>query len=106
MLLAALLSYAGFMGLCLSLDRHHQDLLKRKPSARLRLGLRLGGWLLLALSLWAAVSVSGWSFGLVEWSAVLMLSALVMVVLMPYQPRLVLLTGAVSVLISPVVALL
>jgi hypothetical protein len=79
MLLVSLLCYAGFTALCLSMDRHHADLLGRKPSQRLCLGLKLAGGLLLVLSLWIAVSVPGWALGLVEWFAVLMLSALLLV---------------------------
>ena len=43
MLLALLLCYAGFVALCLSLDRHHGELLHSKPSPQRRLGLRGGG---------------------------------------------------------------
>ncbi|MHC8355749.1 DUF3325 domain-containing protein [Pseudomonas sp. LB3P81] len=105
MLLALLLCYGGFTALCLSMDRHHAELLGRKPSARRRPLMKLGGWLLLVLSLWAAVSSTGWGLGLVEWFAVLMLSALLLVLLMPYQPRLALSLAGVCLLISPVAAL-
>lgn len=102
MLLALLLSYGGFTALCLSMDRHHAELLGRKPSAPRRHGMKLGGWVLLALSLWAAVSSTGWGLGLVEWFAVLMLSALLLVLLMPYRPRLALSLAGLSLLASPV----
>lgn len=102
MLLALLLCYSGFTALCLSMDRHHAELLGHKPSARRRQLMKLGGWVLLALSLWAAVSSTGWGLGLVEWFAVLMLSALLLVLLMPYRPRLALSLAGVSLLISPV----
>ena len=59
MLLALLLCYGGFTALCLSMDRHHAELLGRKPSARRRQLMKLGGWLLLALSLWAACLLFG-----------------------------------------------
>ena len=104
MLLALLLCYGGFTALCLSMDRHHAELLGRKPSARRRQLMKLAGWLLLALSLWAAVASTGWALGLVEWCAVLMLSALLLVLLMPYRPRLALSLAGVSLLISPVAA--
>ncbi|WP_166216070.1 DUF3325 domain-containing protein [Pseudomonas atagonensis] len=104
MLLALLLCYAGFTALCLSMPRHHDELLGNKPSPRRRRGLNLAGWLLLVLSLWAAVAANGWGFGLVDWFAVLMLSALALVLLMPYQPRLVLGLAGVSLLASPVAA--
>jgi hypothetical protein len=105
MLLALMLCYGGFTALCLSMDRHHSDLLGRKPSARRRQSMKLGGWLLLSLSLWAAVSATGWGLGLVEWFAVLMLSALLLVLLMPYRPRLALGLAGVSLLASPVALL-
>lgn len=105
MLLALMLCYGGFTALCLSMDRHHTELLGQKPSARRRHGMKIAGWILLALSLWAAVSKTGWSLGLVEWSAVLMLSALLLVLLLPYRPRLALSLAGLSLLASPVAAL-
>ncbi|MNR61479.1 hypothetical protein D3C85_1832480 [compost metagenome] len=66
--------------------------------------MRISGWLLLALSLWAAVSAAGWGLGLVQWFAVLMLSALLLVLLLPYRPRLALALAGVSLLASPVAA--
>ncbi|WP_180698231.1 DUF3325 domain-containing protein [Pseudomonas crudilactis] len=104
MLLPLLLTYAGFTALCLSMPRHHDELLGHKPSPRRRQGLMLGGWLLLGLSLWAAVTSNGWSFGLVDWFAVLMLSALALVLLLPYRPRLALALAGISLLASPVAA--
>ena len=102
MLLALLLCYGGFTALCLSMDRHHAELLGRKSSARRRKTFKLSGWVLLAFSLWAAVSQTGWGLGLVEWCAVLMLSALLLVLLMPYRPRLALALAGLSVLASPI----
>ena len=66
--------------------------------------MRISGWLLLALSLWAAVSAAGWGLGLVQWFAVLMLSGLLLVLLLPYRPRLALSLAGVSLLASPVAA--
>ncbi len=106
MLLALLLCYGGFTALCLSMDRHHADVLGRKPSARRRHVMKFGGWLLLGVSLWAAVWATGWGLGLVEWFAVLMLSALLLVLLLPYRPRLALSLAALSLLASPVCAVL
>ena len=104
MLLPLLLTYAGFTALCLSMPRHHAELLGRTASPRRRQVLELAGWLLLGLSLWAAVATNGWSFGLVDWFAVLMLSALALVLLLPYRPRLVLALAAASLLASPLAA--
>ena len=104
MLLALLMCYAGFTALCLATDRHHGELLRSKPSSRRRLGLRAAGWLLLTVSIWPAVTASGWSQGLVEWFAVLMLSALLLVLLLPYRPRLALILAGLGLLASPVAA--
>ncbi|WP_336873693.1 DUF3325 domain-containing protein, partial [Pseudomonas juntendi] len=47
----ALLAYAGFVALCLAMDKHFTGLLGRKPHpGQLRL-LRVAGWSLLVLSL-------------------------------------------------------
>ena len=48
--------------------------------------------------------MKGWSFGLVDWCAVLMLSALTLVLLLPYRPRLALTMAGLSLLASPVAA--
>ena len=104
MLLASLLCYGGFTALCLSMDRHRVELLGRKSSLALRRWMKVAGWSLLGLSLWATVSTSGWEFGLVEWFAVLMLSALLLVLLMPYRPRLALSLAALGLLFSPIAA--
>ncbi|WP_321850642.1 DUF3325 domain-containing protein [Pseudomonas paraveronii] len=104
MLLAWLMCYAGFTALCLSTDRHHGELLRSKPSPRRRLGLRVAGGWLLTLSIWPAVAATGLAQGLVEWCAVLMLSALLLVLLLPYRPRLALSLAGVGLLASPVAA--
>lgn len=104
MLLAGLLCYGGFTALCLSMDRHHAELLGRKASIAERRRFKWAGWLLLGMSLWAAVSVAGWAFGLVQWCAVLMLSALLLVMLMPYRRRMALSLAALSLLASPIAA--
>ena len=104
MLLALMMCYAGFTALCLSTDRHHGELLHSKPTAIRRLGLRVGGWLLLGVSIWPSVLGAGWSQGLVEWCAVLMLSALLLVLLLPYRPRLALILAGLGLLASPVAA--
>ena len=104
MLLALLLCYCAFTALCLAMPRHHEELLGHKSSTRRRQGLKLAGWLLLGLSLWAAVAMKGWSFGLVDWCAVLMLSALTLVLLLPYRPRLALTMAGLSLLACPVAA--
>ncbi|MFJ4192879.1 DUF3325 domain-containing protein [Pseudomonas sp. NPDC089534] len=104
MLATFLLCYGGFTALCLSMARHHDDLLGGKPSSRRRQGLKLAGWGLLGLSLWSAVAGKGWGFGLVDWFAVLMASALALVFLLPYRPRLALALSGLGLFASPFAA--
>ena len=105
MLLALLLCYGGFSALCVSMDRHHRDLLGRTPTTRQRHLLKALGWSLLALSMWPAVVAAGWSLGLVDWCAALMASAMLLVWLLPYRPRLALCLAVAGLLGSPLALL-
>ena len=100
MLAAGLLSYAGFSALCLAMERHHQDMLGRRPSPSRKVQLRVAGWALLALSLWVSVLSAGWAMGLVRWTAVLMGSAVFLVWLLPYRPRWALVLAAACLLLG------
>jgi hypothetical protein len=106
MLSVALIGFAGFVALCLAMDKHFSELLGRKPRpGQLRL-LRCAGWLLLALSLALVVHLRGWAYGLVEWTAVLMAGVTLWVFGLPYQPRLLLGLAAVSLVLGPLLAVL
>ena len=101
--LSLALAYAGLTGLCLAMERHHEQVFqtRRIPPWRGRL-LRAAGWLLLAASLVAAVSDTGWALGIVLWAGSLTAAALLLTVLLPYSPR-----AAATAALSPLpVALL
>lgn len=100
----ALIAFAGFVALCLAMEKHFSDLLRRKPSPRHLLLLRVAGWLLLILSLVLSVHQRGWALGLVEWTAVMMAGVTLWVFGLPYQPRLLLGLAAVSVVLGPMLA--
>jgi len=102
----ALIAFAGFVALCLAMEKHFSDLLGRKPSPRHLLLLRVAGWLLLLLMLSLVLSVylRGWALGLVEWTAVMMAGVTLWVFGLPYQPRLLLGLAAVSVVLGPMLA--
>jgi len=104
MFLATLLCYLGFTALSLSMSRHYADVVGGTLAPGRRQLLRVLGWLTLLLSVWAGVVAGGWSIGLVQWFAALMVSALVLLIAMSLRPRLVLLLAGVGLLISPVVA--
>ena len=104
MLLATLLCYAGFTALCLSMSKHHGELLRSKLSVKRGRLLKVLGWALLCLSLSSALSADGWGLALVQWFAALMASALLLVFLIPFRPRLALILAAAGLLLSPVAA--
>ena len=105
MLSVVMLAFAGLAALCLAMDKHAHDVLKRKPTlaqSRLRRGM---GWGLLFVSLLLAVQQQGWAYGLVQWMAVVMAVLLVWVFGLPYQPRLLLALALASLVLGPVLAL-
>jgi hypothetical protein len=101
MLAACLLNYAGFSLLCLAMERHAQDLLKRRLSSNSRRLLRVLGWSALGLSL-ASVWPMQRSVAWVEWTAGLMASGVLLVWLIPYRPRLALGLAGGALLGGPV----
>jgi len=106
MLLVALLCYIGFTALCLSMNRHHDDLLGASLSSTRGRALRGVGWALLGLSLWVALSSQTLGLALVQWSAALMASAVLWVFMMSYRPRLALSLAALGAVLCPVAACL
>ncbi|WP_434772516.1 DUF3325 domain-containing protein [Pseudomonas entomophila] len=105
MLGVAMLAFAGLAALCLAMDKHANDLLKRKPTRAQSRLVRVAGWGLLLVSLLLAVQGQGWGHGLVQWVAVSMAGLLVWVFGLPYQPRMLLGLAAVSLVLGPVLAL-
>lgn len=85
-----LLAYAGMAALCQGLERHFKPVWQRLPSPGLRRALRLGGWALLLASLAACVQAWGWAMGPVGWFGQMSLGGFVLVLLLPYRPRLAL----------------
>lgn len=106
MLSIALIGFAGFAALCLAMEKHFNDLLKRKPGAGQLRALRVGGWLLLMLSLVLSVQWRGWAHGLVEWVALLMAGVTLWVFGLPYMPRALLGLAAISLVLGPLLAVL
>lgn len=104
MLLATLLCYVGFTLLCLSMNRHHEDLIGSTLPAVRGKWLRLSGWCILLASLVAALMSMSIGQALVQWSAALMASAVLLVFVMPYWPRLALSLAAIGALLVPVAA--
>lgn len=83
----AVLAYAGMLGLCQGLERHFKPVWGRTCPPALRRSLRGMGWLGLLLSLLLCVQAWGWAMGPVAWFGVMSLAGLLLVLLLPYWPR-------------------
>ncbi|MBF7141874.1 MULTISPECIES: DUF3325 domain-containing protein [Pseudomonas] len=97
MLVAALLCYAGFGCLCLAMDRHHQDVLGRKPGRPLQVVLRVVAALLWLVALAQVMGDAGWAIGLAQGVGLAMASAGMLVGLLSYWPRLALGLAALAI---------
>jgi hypothetical protein len=82
------IAYGGLAAISLTMDRHYADIhgSVKEPDARMRLRLRLLGWLGIALSFAACVAADGWATGSILWFGVLTASALLLMLLLQYAP--------------------
>lgn len=107
-ILALFLAYAGMTGLCLAMNRHYRQVMQRLPGRRLRLILRTAGWGGLFLSFTLCVHIWGWSIGPVAWFGLLSVGTLLHIFMLPYAPRLVMVSviaGLIPALAGTVVVL-
>ena len=81
-------AYIGMLGLCQGLERHYKQVWQRACPRALRVGLRGMGWLALLASLLLCAQAWGWAMGPVAWLGVMSLSGMLLVMLLPYWPRL------------------
>ncbi|ATP51139.1 MULTISPECIES: DUF3325 domain-containing protein [unclassified Pseudomonas] len=83
-----LFAYVGMLALCQGLERHYKHVWNRPCPRGLRLGLRGAGWLALLVSLLLCAQAWGWAMGPVAWFGALSLAGMLLVMLLPYWPRL------------------
>lgn len=106
MIAAGGLAYAGLTALCAGFDRHYRQLRPNRSgfSRRKHLLVRVGGWLLLGLSLWVSGRAWGPGIGWVAWFGLLSGLTVMLVLQLTYAPRRVLLLapglGTLSVLMT------
>lgn len=81
----AVLSFAGFAMIAVSMTRHHHELFGRAPSRRMTLAARTLGWLLLACSLVAAIRDAGPAVGIVCWFGMAPVTAVSVAMLLTYR---------------------
>lgn len=99
------LGVLGLTALCLSMGRHHQAVWPTPPDRRRTAALRVAGWVLIALSLAAAIHLDGWNFGPVHWLGSLTGAGLLLIVVQSYRPRALLWLAPVAALVALAAAL-
>ena len=99
------LSYNGLLALCLAMPKHYRQIFAQAPAGGCVYLFRLGGWLSLSISLVASIATNGWSFGPVEWTGMVALTGLALVLMLPYLPRLAALSGLFLILTASIVIL-
>lgn len=99
--LALSASYAGMLALCLGTERHWKQLAAAAPPS-LRAWCRPLGVLLLLLAMLLSLQIWPASMALVGWLGMLSLCGLVLLLLLPYAPRLALGLPLLGVLLAPV----
>ncbi|MDR6713458.1 hypothetical protein J2W83_003066 [Pseudomonas hunanensis] len=82
-----LFAYAGMLGLCQGLERHYKQVWARPCPRGLRLSLRGLGWAALLASLVLCAQAWGWAMGPVAWFGAISLAGMVLVMLLPYWPK-------------------
>lgn len=90
------LTYAGFVALALSMDRHRRQLLpdSKAWTTPMFWTLRVSGWALLIAAMAGCIALQGTGIGLTLWTAYLTVAATSLAMLITYAPRLALgLTG-------------
>lgn len=93
--LALSLCYAAWCLLCFG-GKHHRAVFDAAPSPRRAFALRTLGWLGQACAFVLCVGAYGWEFGPIAWSAALMVTAIALLLLLPFAPRWALRTGGVA----------
>ncbi len=82
-------AYAGMTGLSLAMSRHHEQVTGRRTlSAGRRYFFRVLGWLLLILAIVPCIQAWGAAVGVVVWFGFLTAGGLLIVLMLPYLPRL------------------
>lgn len=82
-------AYAGMTGLSMAMPRHHEQVTGQYTlTASRRYFFRILGWLLLILALIPCVQAWGPAVGVVIWFGFLTAGGLLIILMLPYFPRL------------------
>ncbi len=105
LLIALSLAYAGMLGLCLGMQRHWKQLASPRLPAATRRACMPSGLLLLAASVWFAGRLWPGGMAVVAWLAMLSLTGLGLLLLLPYRPRLALAMPLLGALLAGISAI-
>ncbi len=83
-------AFLGFVLLALAMDRHHDQIIKGRPSSMARRLGTIGGWLCMLLSLALCIAAYGYSIGATWWLGVLTGVAAFLIFLLTYRPKTIL----------------
>lgn len=96
--LSLTMSYTGFTGLSLSMQRHQRDVLGRTLSAHWNTVLRITGYVLLFLTYLLCALQSGPSVGVLLWVGVLSAGAILLVAMLASKARLLLVSAPAALI--------
>lgn len=100
-LVAFALTYAGMTGLSFAMPRHYKQITGQYTLATSqRYFFKILGWLLLILALVPCMQAWGLAIGTVIWLGFLTAGGLLIVLLLPYFPRLAVLAAAFAGIIG------
>ncbi|WCL53970.1 DUF3325 domain-containing protein [Gimibacter soli] len=86
-LIGTLLSFAGFVCLCLAMPRHQRDLLGRFLADGRGRALKMAGYGLLMLALLQVSFRLGWAYGAISWLGHMSLAAWILILLVSWRTR-------------------
>jgi len=90
-----LLSYSGFVGLALAMERHQEQAELPTLDSRRKTGWRAIGMVFLVLALVAAIQAEDTSVGISFWLGMLSIAGIACALMFSYAPRRVLWSAAV-----------
>jgi len=103
-LVGTLYAYTGMTLLCLAMPRHFRYVWRRELSARGAVWLRLSGWVLVGVSLFACAADTGWWLGIVEWAGATTAATVALIFLLSYRPKAAVSLAAITPLVATMLA--
>lgn len=81
------LIFFGMFSLSLSMEKHYKQVLSSSFSQSKRIGFRLLGWMILALSIYTNILASNIAIGIASWFGIATLMTGLMIYILTYRPK-------------------